>query len=88
MKLLKRLSQGGSYSNKSIANELGIDEGLAEQMIMQLQKLKYIEKDKIGGCNKLSADNSCGKKGGCSCCNSNTIKINMWRLTEKGKNAI
>ncbi|MCT8976779.1 transcriptional regulator [Clostridium sp. CX1] len=87
MKILKRLAQGGSYSNKSVAKELGIDESLVEQMIIQLEQLKYIEKD---GMNNLSG--SCGSScAGCStkgsCC-SNNIEINIWRITEKGKKAI
>lgn len=82
MKILKRLSQGGMYSNKSVARELGIDESLVEQMISQLENMGYIEKDNMNSCN-------CGCGGGCSekssCCGKNNIDINMWKITDKGK---
>ncbi|MCR3760123.1 transcriptional regulator [Clostridium felsineum] len=83
MKILKRLKDGGIYSNKAMARELGVEEAVIEQMILQLQQLKYIEKD------VMTSDCDCGscssKKK--SCCKSNA-KIDLWRLTEKGKRAV
>lgn len=85
MKILKRLSQGGMYSNKSVARELGIDESLVEQMISQLQNMGYIEKESMSSCNS-DCGGSCSKKS--SCCGTNNIDINMWRVTDKGKNVV
>lgn len=89
MKILRRLAQGGMYSNKSVAKELGIDEGLVEQMIMQLEHLGYIEKDSMNNPLTSCGDGcgSCSTKSSC-CCNSNNINISIWKLTNKGKNAI
>ena len=85
IKILKTLSKGGRYSNRLMATELGVDESLVEQMINELLHLEYIEKEKI---------NSCGD--GCGCCsskkscqgNTQSVDINIWRVTEKGKKAI
>ena len=89
MKILKRLAQGGRYSNRMVSQELGIDEGMIEQMIIQLQQLGYIEKEKMNngssGCGCGSS--SCSSKNN-SCCSNNNIDINIWKVTEKGKKAI
>lgn len=82
MKILKRLTQGGRYSNKQMANELGIDESMVEQMILQLQRLGYIEKEDMSGCSGACDCGDSSKKG--SCCSSN-VEINMWKITDKGK---
>lgn len=89
MKILKRLAQGGMYSNKSVAKELGIDEGLIEQMITQLEHLGYIERDSMNNHLSSCGDgcSSCSTKSS-SCCSSNNINISIWKLTDKGKNAI
>lgn len=86
MKVLKRLAEGARYSNKLMAKELGIDEGMVEQMLIQLQQLGYIEKEDMeacsGGCN-------CGdgpKKA--SCCSSSNVDIIMWKITRKGKETV
>ena len=83
IKILKRLAQGGMYSNKSMAKELGIDESMVEQMIMQLQNLGYIEKDTMENCSSGCDCGNSSKKG--SCCSNNNVKIKMWKITEKGK---
>ena len=45
MKVLKKLSEGGRFSSsRAIAGDLGIDQGMVEQMLMQLQQLGFIEK--------------------------------------------
>lgn len=85
LKILKRLAQGGLYSNKSMAKELGVDEGLVEQMISQLQQMGYIEKDDIGSCS--SGCGCCSSKSSC-CSDKNNIDINIWKVTEKGKKVI
>lgn len=64
MKILKRLSEGGLYSNKMMAKELGIDESMVEQMISQLERLGYIKKD------NMNASSGCD----CGCCNSKKVK--------------
>ena len=51
IKILKILAKGGLYSNKLMAKEVGIDEGMVEQMVTQLQNLGYIEKDDMGSCS-------------------------------------
>jgi len=83
MKVLKRLVQGGRYSNKIMAKELGIDEGMVEQMIVQLQQLGYIEREDMATCSGGCDCGSESKKGGC--CSSSSVDINMWTITEKGK---
>ncbi|HEY8892866.1 MAG TPA: FeoC-like transcriptional regulator [Clostridium sp.] len=85
IKILKRLAQGGVYSNKLMAKELGVDESLVEQMITQLQKLGYIEKEDMGNCSS-GCDCGSSKKG--SCCGNQDIGIKMWNITEKGKKTI
>ena len=47
MKVLKRLAQGDRYSNKIMARELGIDEGMVEQMLMQLERKGYIVREEM-----------------------------------------
>jgi predicted transcriptional regulator len=83
MKVLKRLSQGGRYSNKIIAKELGIDESMVAQIIIQLQQLGYIEKEEMSGCAGGCDCGDSSKKP--SCCNSSNVEINMWKITSKGK---
>lgn len=89
IKILKRLTEGGVYSNSSMARELGIDEGLVEQMIIQLQHKGYIEKDSMDCCSESCG---CGNKG-CtkksSCCGSNSnVSVNIWKITDKGKSML
>lgn len=86
MKILKRLSQGGRYSNKLMANELGIDESMVEQMIVQLQQLGYIEKEDMSACSGGCDCGSSSKKA--SCCNSSNVDINIWKITDKGKETV
>jgi Mn-dependent DtxR family transcriptional regulator len=85
MRILWRLSQGGRYSNKLMAMDLGVDEATVEQMIEQLKNLKYIEKDDMGncssGCGGCSVNHSCSSK-------HSGVELNLWKLTEKGRNAV
>lgn len=83
MKILKRLAEGGRYSNRLVAKELGIDEGTVEQMILQLQQLGYIEKEDMSACSGGCDCGNSSKKS--SCCDSNNVDINMWKITNKGK---
>lgn len=85
IRILKRLAQGGLYSNKSMAKELGIDEGMVEQMITQLQNLGYIEKDDIKKCSSCC---DCGSSKKHSCCDNKDIGVKMWKITEKGQKTI
>lgn len=89
MKILRKLAQGGIYSNKLVAKELGADEGLIEQMITQLKHLGYIEKDDMknlsSSCN--CRHSSCSRKGNC-CCNNHNIDISIWKITQKGRQAL
>jgi len=85
IKILKRLAQGGLYSNKLMAKELGIDEGLVEQMITQLQNLGYIEKDDKEKCSSVC---DCGSSKKDSCCGNQDIGLKIWNITEKGKKTI
>jgi hypothetical protein len=84
MKVLKRLAQGGRYSNKIMANELGIDEGMVEQMLMQLEQKGYIEKENMASC---SGGCDCGSSKKESCCSSN-VDIIMWKITSKGTETV
>ncbi|MDT8715186.1 transcriptional regulator [Clostridium sp. 19966] len=86
MKVLKKLFSGERYSNHAIAEELNIDEGLVEHMIIQLQHMGYIEKEEKGGA--ACSCSGCSPKKKASCCSSSNIQIGMWILTQKGKNAL
>ena len=83
MKVLKRLFIGERYSNKLMAKELGTDEGMVEEILIQLQRLGYIEKEEMGACSGGCDCGSSPKKG--SCCGSSNMEINMWKITDKGK---
>jgi len=83
MKILKRLTQGGRYSNKLMADELGIDEGMVERMLVQLQQLGYIEKEDMSPCAGACDCGDSAKKG--SCCSGGSIDINIWKVTSKGQ---
>ena len=83
MKVLKRLAQGDRYSNKLMAKELGIDEGMVEQLLVQLQQLGYIEKENMATCSGSCDCGSSSKKE--SCCKSSSMDIKMWKITRKGK---
>ncbi|MCB2293326.1 winged helix-turn-helix domain-containing protein [Clostridium algoriphilum] len=83
MKVLKRLSQGARYSNKIMAKELGIDEGMVEQIILQLERMGYIEAEEMATCSGGCDCGSSSKKG--SCCNTSNVDIKMWKITSKGR---
>lgn len=85
MKILKKLIEGGRYSNKLMAMELGVDESLVEQMIERLIQMEYIEKEKIDSCGDGCG---CSSNKGCCCSKSNAVEINIWKVTEKGKRAV
>jgi Mn-dependent DtxR family transcriptional regulator len=90
MKILKKLAAGGLYSNKAMANELGVYVGMVEAMISQLQQMGYIVRDKMNGTSSCCAGGcDCSKevkKSKHSCCDGNSnIEIEMWKLTDKGK---
>jgi hypothetical protein len=85
IKILKSLAKGGRYSNKLMATELGADESLVEQMINNLIRMEYIEKEKINSCGDSCG--ACSSKGSCGS-NTHSIEINIWKVTEKGKKAI
>lgn len=88
MKVLKRIAKGGLYSNRIIARELGIDEAMVEQMIFQLERLGYIEKDSMNG-GSCCEGGCCGTSKKKSCCSgNNNVNIDLWKLTEKGKAAV
>lgn len=88
MKVLKRLYEGGRYSNEAIAHDIGIDVGMVENILMQLERMGYIEKSK----KEDYCPACCGcssKKSKMSCCNeNNNININIWAITPKGRQAI
>lgn len=88
MKILKRLSEGGLYSNKIMARELGVDEGIVEQMISQLERLGYITKDNMNSSSGCDCG-GCGSKKSKSCCGGKSnVNIDLWKLTEKGRAAV
>ncbi|MCB2359003.1 FeoC-like transcriptional regulator [Clostridium estertheticum] len=84
MKVLKRMAQGDRYSNKIMARELGVDEGMVEQMLMQLERKGYIEKEDMVSCSGSCDCGSATKKA--SCCSSKSDII-MWKITTKGNEA-
>ena len=84
MKVLKRLAQGDRYSNKIMARELGIDEGMVEQMLMQLERKGYIVREEMASCAGSCDCGSGPKKASCCSSKSNII---MWKITSKGNEA-
>ncbi|MDF2503751.1 FeoC-like transcriptional regulator [Clostridium sp.] len=87
MKVLKKLSEGGRFSSsRAIAGDLGIDQGMVEQMLMQLQQLGFIEKDKMDTSSTCTCS-KCETTKKSSCCSSN-VEIGLWTITEKGVKAI
>lgn len=87
MKILKRLAKGGLYSNKIVARELGTDEGMVEQMILQLERLGYITKDSMNSGSGCACSSCSDKKKSC-CSGNNNVNIDLWKLAEKGKAAV
>lgn len=88
MRVLKKLSEGGRYSSsRAIAADLGMDEGMVDQMLMQLQQLGFIEKDKMDTSSTCTCSKCEITKSKSSCCSSN-VEIGLWTITEKGIKAI
>lgn len=90
IRILKKLTEGGIYSNSSMARELGIDEGIVEQMIIQLQHKGYIEKDSMDCCPQGCGCGSkeCTKKSSCCGSNSSNASVSIWRVTDKGRSTL
>lgn len=77
--VLREFSKGEMNSNSNIGRYLNISEGMVEQVLKDLGKMGYIEKE----------DSSCGSKCsscsfGCGCSQTKNV-VNMWRVTDKGK---
>lgn len=87
MKILKRLAKGGLYSNKIVAKELGIEEGMVDQMIFQLERLGYIVKDNMNSSSCCACSSCTDKKKSC-CSGNNNVNIDLWKLTDKGRAAV
>lgn len=85
MKILKRLLEGKSYSPRTIAAELGISEGMAQQMLLQLENMGYIEKTNTNDFGEGCCSACSSKKK--SCCTSRKLAIDMLRVTSKGREA-
>lgn len=84
MKVLKIIASGSSYSNKSIAKRLGIDEGMVKQLIEHLKHMGYIKES-----SKMdSACDLCSKKNIKSCCSHHNLSFNVIELTKKGHDAL
>ena len=77
-RLLELVAPGGVHSHTDLARELGVSEGLLEQMIKELTQRSYLQ--------PVSAH--C--QGGCTTCTSKGTSAvgsptRMWALTEKGR---
>lgn len=92
MKILQRLSKGGLYSNSSMAEELGVDESMVEDMIIQLQNMGYINKDNMNASSSCDCCSDCmpsTTKSKSSCCDGKSnIEIGIWNITDKGKSTL
>jgi len=79
-KLLERIAQGGVHSTTALARELGVSQGLLEQMIEDLVRMGYLRAvgescaEHCAGCS-LRESCALGGPGG------------IWALTEKGEKA-
>ncbi|MDD3223604.1 MAG: FeoC-like transcriptional regulator [Clostridium sp.] len=85
IKILKRLLEGKSYSPRIIAAELGVSEGMAQQMLLQLENMGYIEKSSTNDFDEGCCSGCSSKKK--SCCTSRKLDIDMIRVTSKGREA-
>lgn len=75
--VLSEFAKGEMNSNSNIGRKLNLSEGMVEQVLKDLAKMGYIQKE----------ESTCGSKcSSCSCCCSKTSDvINMWKITDKGK---
>ena len=77
-KLLELVAEGGVHSYTELARQLGVSEGLLEQMIEDLARMGYLQ-PVAGDCHSKCA--------GCSLAETCAIggPTRVWTLTEKGQ---
>lgn len=84
IRILRELNSGKIKSKKELAQKICIDESMLDQMLEHLSQMKFIEKVNLQKCT--SNCSCCSSKGLCS--GFSASFMNMWQLTEKGKNAV
>jgi hypothetical protein len=80
-RLLDHLRSGETTSQTNLAQKMGIDVAILDQLIRQLVQLGYLEMVS-SNCDTGAACTGC-EMGAVSCARP----FKMWHLTEKGKNA-
>lgn len=76
---LRLIASGSAGSSEQLAHKLGVEPGLARQMLEELVRLGYL-RPADGECRA-----ACAK---CSYANACLSLPRLWLLTEKGKRAI
>lgn len=76
--ILKEINSANVYSSAFIGKQLGITDGMVEDMVMQLIRMGYLTED-LGS---PTCDTKCF---GCKISNCNTTPIKMLSVTDKGK---
>lgn len=74
-KLLNRISQGGNFSTKSLAQELGVSKELIEAMLADLVRAGYLRQ--VERCGE-SECGTCRSAAGCK------PREKVWMLARKG----
>jgi predicted ArsR family transcriptional regulator len=85
-KLLHRFASGHMPSVTELSQELDIDTGMVLQMLMDLERLGYVERPATDA-------SSCRLRCGSGCCGCSTGRElaspqQAWQLTEKGQRRI
>jgi len=77
-KLLRFIAEGGTRTKTELARELGVSEGLVEQMLEDLARMGYL-KSVAGGCEAQCV--------GCPLARTCAVgtPTRVWVLTEKGR---
>jgi hypothetical protein len=78
--LLKRLTAGRPYNLTELAAELDVDNGLLEQMIIDLERGEYLKRVTLS-CS--TACEGCTHEGLCQI----THEGRIWSVTDKGRRA-
>ncbi|MDH4208436.1 MAG: Lrp/AsnC family transcriptional regulator [Anaerolineae bacterium] len=79
-KLLRILSEGGTYSPSDLSRKLDVGEELVREMIAGLVRLGYL------GSLAASCAQNCGRCAQSTVC-SVSVRGQAWTLTEDGKRA-
>lgn len=87
--LLRLIEKGGFQSQLDIARQMAISPGMVLQMARDLARRGYLQEssyqESCGTCEDEAAQPACS---GCAASSACQIPVNLWSLTEKGKQAV